>query len=31
MHDKTPTKLRWEDIDFTDPEHPRLKLAIEEL
>ncbi|HEY2321364.1 MAG TPA: PRC-barrel domain-containing protein [Thermoanaerobaculia bacterium] len=31
MHDKKPDKLRWEDIDFTDPEHPRLKLAIEEL
>jgi len=29
--DKKPSKLRWEDIDFTDPEHPRLKLAIEEL
>jgi len=31
MRAKSPAKLRWEDIDFTDPEHPRLKLAIEEL
>lgn len=31
VRDKTPAKLRWEDIDFTDPEHPRLKVAIEEL
>jgi hypothetical protein len=31
MHDKKPDKLRWEDLDFTDPEHPRLKVAIEEL
>ena len=30
-HDRTPTRLRWEDIDFTDPEHPRLKVGIEEL
>ena len=29
--DKAPAKLRWEDIDFSDPEHPRLKVAIEEL
>ncbi|HEV8434112.1 MAG TPA: PRC-barrel domain-containing protein [Thermoanaerobaculia bacterium] len=31
VRDKSPAKLRWEDIDFTDPEHPRLKVAIEEL
>lgn len=31
LHDKKPQKLRWEDIDFADPEHPRLKVAIEEL
>jgi sporulation protein YlmC with PRC-barrel domain len=31
LHDKKPTKLRWEDLDFTDPDHPRLKLAIEDL
>ena len=31
MRSKKPAKLRWEDIDFTDPEHPRLKVAIEEL
>ena len=28
---KKPAKFRWEDIDFSDPEHPRLKVAIEEL
>ena len=31
LRDKTPAKLRWEDLDFTDPEHPRLKVAIEAL
>ncbi|HEX3582378.1 MAG TPA: PRC-barrel domain-containing protein [Thermoanaerobaculia bacterium] len=31
IHNKTPARLRWEDIDFSDPEHPRLKVAIEEL
>jgi len=31
MRAKKPAKMRWEDLDFTDPEHPRLKLAIEEL
>jgi hypothetical protein len=31
LRTKTATKLRWEDIDFSDPEHPRLKAAIEEL
>jgi sporulation protein YlmC with PRC-barrel domain len=31
VRDKTPAKLRWEDIDFSDPEHPRLKFAKEEL
>lgn len=31
LRSKKPAKLRWEDIDFTDPEKPRLKVAIEEL
>ena len=31
IHNKNPEKLRWEDVDFSDPEHPRLKVAIEEL
>lgn len=31
MPAKSPAKLRWEDIDFSDPEHPRLKVAIDEL
>jgi sporulation protein YlmC with PRC-barrel domain len=31
IHNKKPARLRWEDIDFSDPEHPRLKVAIEEL
>jgi sporulation protein YlmC with PRC-barrel domain len=31
LRDKTPAKLRWEDLDFSDPEHPRLKVAIDEL
>ncbi|HEY2092215.1 MAG TPA: PRC-barrel domain-containing protein [Thermoanaerobaculia bacterium] len=31
LRDKTPARLRWEDLDFSDPEHPRLKVAIEEL
>ena len=31
MRDTTPAKLRWEDIDFTNPEHPRLKVGIDEL
>jgi sporulation protein YlmC with PRC-barrel domain len=31
LRDATPAKLRWEDLDFTDPEHPRLKIAREEL
>lgn len=31
MRHKKPAKLRWEDLDFTDPEHPRLKVAVEEL
>lgn len=26
-----PSKLRWEDLDFTDPEHPRLKIALDDL
>jgi hypothetical protein len=31
MRDKAPTKLRWENLDFSDPEHPRLKVSIDEL
>jgi sporulation protein YlmC with PRC-barrel domain len=31
LHNKKPARLRWEDLDFSDPEHPRLKVAIEEL
>jgi sporulation protein YlmC with PRC-barrel domain len=31
VRDKTPGKIRWSDIDFSDPERPRLKVAIEEL
>ena len=31
MRGKTPNKLRWEDLDFSDPEHPRLKVSIDEL
>ncbi|HEY2829565.1 MAG TPA: PRC-barrel domain-containing protein [Thermoanaerobaculia bacterium] len=31
LRDAPPAKLRWEDLDFTDPEHPRLKIAREEL
>lgn len=31
IRDKSPAKLRWEDLDFTDPERPRLKVSIEEL
>ena len=31
MRDKKPEKLRWEDLDFSDPAHPRLKVSVEEL
>jgi sporulation protein YlmC with PRC-barrel domain len=31
FHSKKPARLRWEDLDFSDPKHPRLKVAIDEL
>jgi sporulation protein YlmC with PRC-barrel domain len=31
VRDKTPTKLRWSDLDLSDPDHPRLTKSIEEL
>jgi sporulation protein YlmC with PRC-barrel domain len=31
VHNEKPSKLRWEDLDFTDPKRPKLKVAIEEL
>ena len=30
-HERRPSKVRWSDIDFSDPDHPRLKVAVEEL